>query len=391
MENLWLAARASRSSRVGLAAVGVIWGGWAAYIPDIKAQVNAEDDIFGLALMMAAAGSMVSMQVAPRVMARAGRWTLPAAGALAAAAALTPLGAGDAFGLGAALFAMGASIAMLDICANIRLSVEEEVRDLHLMNFAHALFSFAFAATAFAAAFARQAGWPPGAFLPLTAAAILALAAATYEGKGWRAVPPPPEGASAAAPWRAILPVAAIMFLSFICENATDSWSALHIERTLGAVAGYGAYGPAILGLTMGIGRLGGQVASARLGEAGLIAGSAVLGVVGAAVTALAPTPLIGVLGVALLGFGVAVTVPSANTILGRLVRPDQRGLAISRAWVFGFLGFFLGPTLMGQISQVFGLRWSFGAVALLMAAILPFIARVAALERGLPARVFQR
>jgi len=385
MANLWQAARASRSSSVALAAVGVLWGGWAGYIPDIKARVGAADDVFGLALMMAAAGSMVSMQLAPRVMAWAGRAILPVSGALAALAALAPLGAASAFGIGAALFAMGAAIAMLDISANIRLSVEEEARGLHLMNFAHSAFSFAFGGTALAASFARQAGWPPEVFLPLMALTILTLAAATYEGTGWRAVPEVPEGASAAAPWRAILPVAAIMFLSFICENATDNWSALHIERTLGAVAGYGAYGPAILGLTMGIGRLGGQVASARLGEAGLIGWSAVLGVVGAAVTALAPTPAIGILGVALLGFGVAVTVPSANTILGRLVRPDQRGIAISRAWVFGFLGFFLGPTLMGQISEAYGLRWSFGAVALLMAAILPFLARVAILERASP------
>src|SRR5690606_4085080 len=179
---------------------------------------------------------------------------------------------------------------------------------------------------ALAAALARRAGWPPEQFLPLSAAAILILAVATWEGRGWRAAPPPPEGATAGGLWPAVLPVAAIMFLSFICENATDSWSALHIERTLGAAQGVGGYGPAMLGLTMGLGRLGGQVAAARLGERGLIFWSAVLGVVGALVTALAPVPWVGVLGVALLGFGVAVTVPSANTILGRLVRPDQRG-----------------------------------------------------------------
>src|SRR5690606_30552369 len=146
---------------------------------------------------------------------------------------------------------------------------------------------------------------------------------------------------------------------------------------TLGAAQGVGGYGPAMLGLTMGLGRLGGQVAAARLGERGLIFWSAVLGVVGALVTALAPVPWVGVLGVALLGFGVAVTVPSANTILGRLVRPDQRGVAISRAWVFGFLGFFIGPTLMGQVSEAFGLRWSFAFVGLLMAAILPCVVLV--------------
>lgn len=367
---------------MGLAAVGVLWGGWAAYIPDIKDRIAAPDDVFGLALMTAAAGSMVSMHLAPRACQRLGKAIMPLSGVLAALAALAPLLAVDAVTLGAALFIMGAAVSMLDISANIRLSVEEEARGLHLMNFAHAAFSFAFAATALAAVFARQAGWPPEVFLPVTAAVILVLAALTAEGRGWRTAPEAPSGAAAGGLWPAVVPVAAILFLAFICENATDSWSALHIERTLGAETGFGSYGPAMLGLTMGIGRLGGQIAALRWGEAGLIAVSAAVGVIGAIVTALAPVPVVGVLGVALLGFGVAVTVPSANTILGRLVRPDQRGAAISRAWIFGFLGFFIGPTVMGQVSEGFGLRWSFAVVALLMAMILPCVARIAAMER---------
>lgn len=389
MHHLFRAARLSRAPSLALMAVGVFWGAFAAYIPDIKARIGAADGAFGMALMMAAAGSIVSMQLAPRVLARFGRATMPAAGALAALAALSPLAAGDTPGLGAALFFMGASIAMIDITANIRLSVEEEVQGLHLMNLCHAAFSFAFALAAFAAAQARQAGWPPEAFLPLSALAILALGLCTHEGAGWRTAPPSPEGAGRSEGLlRAVLPVAIILFLAFICENATDSWSALHIERTLGAGAGFGGYGPAMLGLTMGIGRLGGQVAAQRLGEAALIFGSALVGVFGAIVTAIAWAPGIGILGVALIGVGVAVMVPSSNTILGRLVRPDQRGLALSRAWIFGFAGFFIGPSLMGQVSAAFGLRWSFGCVAVLLAAILPVVLQLRRLESRRPSAV---
>ena len=119
---------------------------------------------------------------------------------------------------------------------------------------------------------------------------------------------------------------------------------------------------------------LSGQFAAQKLGEAGLIFWSSVVGVVGGLVIAAAPTPFVAILGVGLLGLGVAVTVPSANSILGKLVRPDQRGYAISRSWMVGFTGFFIGPTIMGQIAQHLGLRASFFCVAMLMAVILPLI-----------------
>jgi MFS family permease len=368
------ATRVSRAPIAALAAVGVFWGTFAAYIPDIKAQAGATDAALGLALLMSAAGGMAAMYLSPRANALLGRYTLPVGGVLAALAFLTPLAAGSVPRLGLALFAMGASIAFLDIGANVRISVLEGRHRLHLMNLNHAMFSFGFAAAAFTAGLARKAGWGSGDLFPAYALILLALAALTTEGKAWVGAPPAPDNATHGRVWAAILPVAAILFAAFVSENAVDNWSALHIERTLGGPAGNGGFGPAMLGLTMGFGRLSGQFAAQKLGEAGLIFWSSVVGCVGAVVMAAAPTPLVAILGVGLFGLGVAVTVPSANSILGKMVRPDQRGYAISRAWMVGFTGFFLGPTMMGQISQLVGLRAAFLFVALMMAAILPCI-----------------
>ena len=66
--------------------------------------------------------------------------------------------------------------------------------------------------------------------------------------------------------------------------------------------------------------------------------------------------------------------VPSANSILGHMVPKSLRGYAISRAWLFGFTGFFLGPTLMGFVSEQVGLRWAFVMIAGFMAAIVPLV-----------------
>jgi MFS family permease len=369
---------ASRATGAGLAAVGVFWGGFAAYLPDYKAAAGATDAQMGVALVLSAAGGMAAMAVSPRLMHRLGRAMLPVAGALVAAAVLLPLAAGDLISLGLVLLAMGAAMSTLDIAANVRISEREAREGLHLMNLNHALFSFAFGASAFGCGLARKAGLGPEWVTPVLSAVLLALAVLMRDDRAGASPAAGAGGSAAASPWRAILPAAAILFAAFVSENATESWSALHIERTLGGPRGEGAFGPAMLGLTMGLGRLSGQFLATRLGAARLIAGSALLGVIGALVVALAPMPGVAVLGVALIGLGVAVVVPSANSLLGQAVAPDQRAYAISRSWMIGFTGFFLGPVGMGLIAETLGLRWSFVAVALALALILPGLARLA-------------
>lgn len=365
------AAGLSRAPMAALTAIGIFWGGFAAYIPEFKARAGASDSELGLALMMTAVGGIAAMYLAPRLTARLGRATLPVGVAVLALAALYPLMIDSVDGLALAILAMGASMSVLDMSANMRVSVLEERHGLHLMNLNHALFSVGFAASALAASLARRAGVPPEAAFPLLGLVVLALGVLMVEGRSWQAAPAAPDNADHAGIWAAILPAAAILFAAFVSENAADTFSALHIERTLGGPAGDGGFGPMMLGLTMGVGRLSGQFVADKLGEARLIFWSAAVGVVGAVITALAPSPMIGIAGVGLLGLGVAVTVPSANSILGKLVRPDQRGHAISRAWMIGFTGFFVGPTMMGGVSDLVGLRASFAVIALVMATIL--------------------
>jgi len=369
------AARIARAPAAGLAAVGVFWGGFAAYVPEIKLRSGASDGELGLALIMAAAGGIVAMALVPRYLAALGRHALPLAMVVVALALFYPLGARGVPGLALALFGMGASVSLLDIGTNVRLSMLEDRHQTGLMNLAHAMFSFALGLSALAASLARSAGWPPDVVFPILSAVVLALGLITREPAApHHAAPPRPAGAPADGAWPVILPVAAVLFLCFVAENSIEAWSALHVERTLGAPAGQGGFGPTMLGLTMGVARLGGHYAVTRLGETGLILWSVALGTLGAAVLAAAPTPIVGMAGIALMGFGVAVVVPTANSILGRLVRPDQRGQAISRAWMIGFTGFFLGPVMMGQISEVVGLRAAFAVIAALVALIAPFV-----------------
>ena len=376
-------AAASRATGVSLGALGLFWGGFAAQMPEFKARAGVEDGLFGVLLLGSALGGMAAMAVAPQVGRMLAGRVLPICAALLALAALLPLSIQSGLTLGLALVGMGVAMSSLDIAANVRISELEHSTGLPLMNWNHALFSLGFGGAALAAGLARSAGVGPEVVQPVLAVGLVVCAVAVIERR-----PPPGSAEEAAAkvaartPWAAALAAAAILFAAFVAENATETWSALHIERNLGGAAGEGAFGPAMLGFTMAAGRFGGQMLAARLGEVRLVAVSALLGCFGAVVTALAPVQGLAVLGVGLIGAGVAVVVPSANSLLGQRVAPGERALAISRAWMIGFTGFFVGPVAMGTLAEAFGLRAAFVAVAVVLAAILPGLWRLTRAQR---------
>lgn len=365
--------RISRAPLMTLAAVGVFWGSIAALMPDIKQAVGASDAVMGAVLVLPAIGSIIAMGFAPRLGQMLGGNALPVAGMAIVLSFLLPAMAGGVVALGVALFFAGGAVAFADMTANVRIATIEARRGLHLMNLNHAGFSLAFGITALVIAFARKAGAGYATVLPAMAMVALVLVLI-----GWdRRLPAPaPDEAdsSATPPWTPVLLAALILFASFIGENATEAWSALHIERTLGGEVGAGSFGPATLGFVMAFGRIMGQVLAQRMGEARLILGSAILGSLGAVIIAAAPTQGTVLAGVAVLGLGVASIVPSVNSILGRQVSERARPVAISRAWMAGMIGFFLGPSMMGGLATLWSLRLSFAAVAVILALIVPAI-----------------
>jgi len=166
-----------------------------------------------------------------------------------------------------------------------------------------------------------------------------------------------------------------IVLVAFLSEAAVESWSALHLERTLGGRAAEGALGPAMMGLTMGLGRLAGHLVAERLTDVTVLRAAALLGAAGAVLAAAAPGPAAGYAGFAVLGLGMSVIGPLGIAMAGRLAPAEERARAISRAAVIGFCGFFLAPPLMGLMSELGGLRMAFAMVGALLLTVLPLLA----------------
>ncbi len=363
------ALRLTRAPGAAFLVMGLFWGVFAAHVPVLKARLGVDDALFGVLLLSSALGLLSAMWLAPRFDARLGSRAMPVAAAFLALVWIGPGVATTPLAFALCMVGVGLGSGLLDVVMNARVSEIEAREGRSLMNANHGLFSLAYALAALASGVTREAGLP--VVMVLGAVACLSVLLTTQM-RTRTVVEETPELRAAPLPLGPVWLCGVVVLVAFMSEATVESWSALHVERTLGGRAAEGALGPAMLGVTMALGRFGGQLVAERMRETTVILAAALLSSGGAVIVAAAPGPSVAYLGFATLGLGISVIGPMGLALAGRMVAPHLRTRAISRVAVIGFGGFFIAPLLMGGLSELFGLRVAFGAVALLLLLILP-------------------
>ncbi|MGR3490486.1 MAG: MFS transporter, partial [Shimia sp.] len=284
---------------------------------------------------------------------------------------VVPSLAGSALLFFVGLLVLGTLSGLMDVLMNARVSELEARHGRTLMNVSHGMFSVAYAVAALATGVIRDVGGEPFTAFALVGGVSLLLSLALV-------MAPEPVGEDGAAgvnfPIALVAVCGGIVFVAFLVEATVETWSALHIERTLGGDPLTGALGPTILGVTMAIGRIGGQGLSDRMDDRLVIVVASALAAVGAVIVALAQTAGQAYLGFGAVGLGISVVGPLGLALVGRVVPPRHRTRAISVAAVMGFSGFFVAPVLMGLVSELAGLRLAYAAVAGIALFSLPLL-----------------
>jgi MFS family permease len=372
--------RLSQAALAGFASIGAGFGSYAAAIPDLKTLLDITESQLGLALFFGALGAVTSMSASATLMARfgTGRRFISLIMVFLSLAFFALRYADDLTGLGFAMFCVGLCTGFLDVVVNARISQLEARTGQHLMSLCHGTFSLAYAIAAILTGIARELGAVPEQIFSIAAVVVAILA---FVALGGPKLPAGSEDANEPEKGRAPLPVAvfllgALILIAFFAENATETWSALHVEQTLGGGAAEGAMGPAMLGLTMAIGRFSGQALSKRFGLISLMTAFSCLAATGAYIAAFAPTPLVAYLGFAGLGLGISTLAPLGFALGGQYLTEAQRPRGIARMTLIGYMGFFLGPPTLGLFAEWFGLRAAFAIVATSLL-VLPTLLRM--------------
>jgi MFS family permease len=352
------------------AAMGVLWGTFAAVLPDLKAMLGVDEAQLGLLIFMTPIAAISAMLAAPIFGAAMGRVALPLAVLLMALAFALPGQASVWWMFPLAMACAGAATGLTDVLMNARVAAIETQRGLHLMNLAHAAYSFGYAGGAVLTGTLRGAGWGPDWVMGTMAAVGVACAALTIERDGRiDGLRKPKDGSAAPLGWVPVIG-GGMVLIAFMTENAAENWSALHIEKTLGGSPEEGALGPAMLALTMGFARLGGQWLAGRVDPYTILRSGAVIAALGALVVAQAWAPWVAYLGFFVMGVGASVLAPTAFSLVGQMSADEARARAIARATLLGYFGYFVGPPLLGVIAGTFGLRFAFLWAACLVAMV---------------------
>jgi len=362
-------------------ALGVFWGSWGALLPSIQEQTGATDADLGLALLVLASAALPAMLSSGWIIDRLGdRALAPVTGGFGVAAFIPAL-AHSPVALGAAVVALGAASGTLDVTMNAAVAAEEERRGRRLMHAAHALFSIGVVVSGGLVGLARAAGADPVAVLGVVASVLLAIAAAIAvrrPGHGGRAVHatvrPTGRRLMISAP---LLMLGGLCALAFVVEGALQSWSAIHLEDTLGAGPAVGGLGPATFAAAMALGRLGAQGLADRTPDRLLLGSAAGLCAIGTAVAAFAPSAPVALAGMFVSGAGISVAAPTLFGLGGRIVPGSERGRALASVTTVAYLGFLLGPSMVGALAGATSLRWGLAAAAA-VAVVLAGTARFA-------------
>ena len=356
----------SRGTVAGFTAFGILWGGWAGLVPEVQEAVGASKGELGLALLFVGVGSVPAMLLAGPAINRRGPRVMPVALLALAVAAILPAFAASVATLALALLAVGAASGAVDVAINVAAADYEARTRQRLMHLAHGFFSIGVVVGALGAGLLRQAGAGRVPVLT-TVAGVLALAALMNRRQPGR------DGNLPAARFRLrprIVALGAACGAAFMIEGGIENWSALYLERDLDATPALSAFGPGAYALAMVLGRLLGQRLGVLANDRTLLGGGALLSLAGLVVAAAAPGVAVAVAGFFLAGAGVSVAAPALFGAAGRSVGAEERGSAVATVTTLGYLGFLVGPPLVGASAAALGLAVSFLLLAVVAATL---------------------
>jgi MFS family permease len=357
----------------GFAVFGVFWGAWAAVLPAVKHGAGATDAELGVALLCVAAGALAAMLLTGALADRFGSRATAAAFAGFAVTVCLPALTRSVGVLAASLLLLGALSGAVDVTINGAVASLERERRRSLMNQAHALFPVGALAGSGAAALARGAGVGAEPILVAVGVLLLAVGLASL-GSPHPAVAPRARRGRRFVASRVLLALGVVCALGFMIENGLESWSAVQLADTLGAGPGVAGLGPAAFAAAMVVGRL----LMHRLDNPRLLSGAALLCAAGLALFAAADSVALGLTGVVIAGLGVSGVAPAILGMGGRVAAEGEQSASIATVTTVSYLGFLIGPVLVGGIAGATSLRVGLAALAVIGLMLSAALFRVA-------------
>ena len=365
---------------------GAAIGTWVAQIPWIQERFDLSKSAMGLVITGMAIAVILVTPIAGQAIVRHGSQRVVWIGGLGVALAINlPVLAPAPGFVMLGLVAVGAASATQDVSMNSHGVKVEHDLGRPIMSSLHAGWAFGGMVGAAFSAACTGLGLDPRITVAVSSALLLLLVLATTSRIGHGSLAEGDESPGFTLPSRGVVLLAVLCLLVMVTEGAMADWGGLYLRQDLGASAALAALAYSFFTAGMTVGRVLGDAINRRIGPVALLRWGALLTGIPLGALLLIGHPAAALVGLFLVGLGVANGVPLMFSAAGS--RPDTPpGPGIAAVSSMGSLGFLAGPPVIGFLADLVSLP---GALAtLILGAVTVFaLARRAAggprVERG--------
>lgn len=341
---------------------GLSFSSWASRIATVQQTMGLSDAALGAVLFSLPVGLMCSLPFSGWIITKIGSRKLLISALLVYATALVSLGlAQNTFQLIICLVCFGFSSNAVNISVNTQAVATEELYKRPIMASFHGLWSLAgFAGAGIGTFMIANNVSPLYHFLLMLVVIFTGVIIAARYLKDDKVTD---SGPVFVMPDHSLIKLGIIAFCSMICEGAMFDWSVIYFKKVVLAPPAFVGVGFTAFMLTMAAGRFRADWFAHRYGLKRTLQVSGALTATGLLIAVAFPYVYTAIAGFLLVGVGVSSVVPMVFSAAGKS-KTMQPGVALAAVSTIGFLGFLVGPPIIGFIAGMATLRVSFILIA---------------------------
>jgi MFS family permease len=360
--------------------MGLMFASWASRIPDIKTKLHLNDAVFGTILFAMPAAQFLMMTFSGKLVTRFGSRKIALFALPMYSICLSNIGlVREGWQLAIALFLFGLSGNLCNISINTQGVATEKLFERPIMASFHGGWSLAgFTGALIGLTMINLKIVPYQHFV----AVILIVWANIWINhkflvKGKQVVnTDEPRRKFFNKPDKELVQLGIIAFCSMASEGTMFDWSGLYFKDVVRAPSSLVILGYASFMIMMASGRFLADYVTTRIGRKRLLQICGIMISTGLYTAVFFPYLISSTIAFMLVGLGVSSIVPSVYSAAGRHTKVPP-GIALATVASVSFLGFLMGPPLIGYISQIAGLRYSFALIGIFGIGITMTVSRI--------------
>jgi MFS family permease len=363
-------------------AMGLCFSSWASRIADIRVTLGLSEADLGGVLFFIPIGQLCIMPFSGRLATKYGSHNTVVIGLSLYICALTGIGlAQEIWQLCTALFFFGLFSNLTNISVNTQGIHTEELFGRPIMSSFHGMWSTAGFAGAIIGLGMLYLKLSTFAHFAIVAAALAIVIALNYKylvRVKTKMVPAKKKLFS--KPDTILLWLGAMSFCCMLSEGIMFDWSGIYFKDVVKAEGPLRVLGYASFMVMMATGRFLGDSFIRRFGRRKVLIISGCLISIGLYSTVLLPYLIPSTAAFMIVGLGVSSVVPAIYGIAGR--NPNvPPGIALQTVSSVSFLGFMVGPPVIGYVAQATSLRISFAIIGIFGLGIAFLVSRIKEIE----------